>query len=262
MMKIFETHAHYDDEAFREDREALFDEMFANDIDTIINVGASFAGCEQSVALADSHEKIYAAVGIHPEDVEELTEARMAWLKKTASENEKVLAIGEIGLDYHYPEPAKEIQQLWFRRQLRLAADIKKPVIIHSREACQDTLACMRAEHAEQIGGVIHCYSYSKEAAQEFLKMGFYFGFGGVVTFKNAKKAVEAVEAIPIEKILLETDCPYMAPEPNRGKRNYSGYLPYVAERIAQIKQMTAQEVIDITNANARKLFGLSAAQD
>lgn len=262
MMKIFETHAHYDDEAFREDREALFDEMFANDIDTIINVGASFAGCEQSVALADSHEKIYAAVGIHPEDVEELTEARMAWLKKTASENEKVLAIGEIGLDYHYPELAKEIQQQWFRRQLRLAADIKKPVIIHSREACQDTLACMRAEHAEQIGGVIHCYSYSKEAAQEFLKMGFYFGFGGVVTFKNAKKAVEAVEAIPIEKILLETDCPYMAPEPNRGKRNYSGYLPYVAERIAQIKQMTAQEVIDITNANARKLFGLSAAQD
>lgn len=262
MMKIFETHAHYDDEAFREDREALFDEMFANDIDTIINVGASFAGCEQSVALADSHEKIYAAVGIHPEDVEELTEARMAWLKKTASENEKVLAIGEIGLDYHYLEPAKEIQQQWFRRQLRLAADIKKPVIIHSREACQDTLACMRAEHAEQIGGVIHCYSYSKEAAQEFLKMGFYFGFGGVVTFKNAKKAVEAVEAIPIEKILLETDCPYMAPEPNRGKRNYSGYLPYVAERIAQIKQMTAQEVIDITNANARKLFGLSAAQD
>ena len=262
MMKIFETHAHYDDEAFREDREALFDEMFANDIDTIINVGASFAGCEQSVALADSHEKIYAAVGIHPEDVEELTEARMAWLKKMASENEKVLAIGEIGLDYHYLEPAKEIQQQWFRRQLRLAADIKKPVIIHSREACQDTLACMRAEHAEQIGGVIHCYSYSKEAAQEFLKMGFYFGFGGVVTFKNAKKAVEAVEAIPIEKILLETDCPYMAPEPNRGKRNYSGYLPYVAERIAQIKQMTAQEVIDITNANARKLFGLSAAQD
>ena len=261
-MKIFETHAHYDDEAFREDREALFDEMFANDIDTIINVGASFAGCEQSVALADSHEKIYAAVGIHPEDVEELTEARMAWLKKTASENQKVLAIGEIGLDYHYPEPAKEIQQQCFRRQLNLAADIKKPVIIHSREACQDTLACMRAEHAEQIGGVIHCYSYSKEAAQEFLKMGFYFGFGGVVTFKNAKKAVEAVEAIPIEKILLETDCPYMAPEPNRGKRNYSGYLPYVAERIAQIKQMTAQEVIDITNANARKLFGFSAVQD
>ena len=183
-MKIFETHAHYDDEAFREDREALFDEMFANDIDTIINVGASFAGCEQSVALADSHEKIYAAVGIHPEDVEELTEARMAWLKKTASENQKVLAIGEIGLDYHYPEPAKEIQQQWFRRQLNLAADVKKPVIIHSREACQDTLACMRAEHAEQIGGVIHCYSYSKEAAQEFLKMGFYFGFGGVVTFQ------------------------------------------------------------------------------
>lgn len=217
-MKIFETHAHYDDEAFREDREALFDEMFANDIDTIINVGASFAGCEQSVALADSHEKIYAAVGIHPEDVEELTEARMAWLKKTASENQKVLAIGEIGLDYHYPEPAKEIQQQWFRRQLNLAADVKKPVIIHSREACQDTLACMRAEHAEQIGGVIHCYSYSKEAAQEFLKMGFYFGFGGVVTFKNAKKAVEAVEAIPIEKILWKQTVRIWHPNPTAAR--------------------------------------------
>ena len=257
-MKIFETHAHYDDEAFREDREALFDEMFANDIDTIINVGASFAGCEQSVALADSHEKIYAAVGIHPEDVEELTEARMAWLKKTASENEKVLAIGEIGLDYHYPEPAKEIQQQWFRRQLRLAADIKKPVIIHSREACQDTLACMRAEHAEQIGGVIHCYSYSKEAAQEFLKMGFYFGFGGVVTFKNARHSVEVAKTIPLDRLLTETDAPYMAPVPFRGKRCDSSMIPYDPAKIAEVRGITAQEVLETACENACHLFGIT----
>ena len=254
-MKIFETHAHYDDESFDDDREQLFENMFAKDIDYIINVGASFRGCEASVELADTHEKILAAVGIHPEDIESLDEKKMMWLKNTAADNPKIVAIGEIGLDYHYPEPEKEIQKYWFREQLKLAAQLNKPVIIHSRESCQDTLLCMHAEHAEKIGGVIHCYSYSKESAKEFLDMGFYFGFGGVVTFKNAKKAVEAVQAIPIEKILLETDAPYMAPEPNRGKRNYSGYIPYVAERIAQIKGITPQEVIDITNANARRLF-------
>lgn len=254
-MKIFETHAHYDDEAFAEDRELLFQEMFAKNIDGIINVGASFTGCQASVELADTHERIYAAVGIHPEDVEGLNEKRMAWLKQTAGQHKKVVAVGEIGLDYHYPEPEKEVQKYWFREQLKLAAEVCKPVIIHSRESCRDTVLCMRAEHAERIGGVIHCYSYSKEAASEFLDMGFYFGFGGVVTFKNAKKAVEAVSAIPLERILLETDCPYMAPEPNRGKRNYSGYIPYIAERIAQIKGISVQEVITITNQNARQLF-------
>lgn len=254
-MKIFETHAHYDDEAFAEDREELFQEMFESSIDCIINVGASFRGCEHSVELAESHDRIYAAVGIHPEDVESLNEKRLLWLKKTAQENPKVVAVGEIGLDYHYPEPEKQVQKYWFREQLKLAAEVGKPVIIHSRESCQDTISCMKAEHAEKTGGVIHCYSYSKETAKEFLDMGFYFGFGGVVTFKNAKKAVEAVEYIPMDRILLETDCPYMAPEPNRGKRNYSGYIPYVAERIAQIKKITVQEVIDITNENARRLF-------
>lgn len=254
-MKIFETHAHYDDEAFAEDRESLFQEMFAQNIDGIINVGASFAGCQASVELADTHERIYAAVGIHPEDVEGLNEKRMAWLRKTAGQHKKVVAVGEIGLDYHYPEPEKEVQKYWFREQLKLAAEVCKPVIIHSRESCRDTVSCMKAEHAEQIGGVIHCYSYSKEAAAQFLDMGFYFGFGGVVTFKNAKKAVEAASVIPLERILLETDCPYMAPEPNRGKRNYSGYIPDIAERIAQIKGVPVQEVIAVTNQNARQLF-------
>ena len=256
-MKIFETHAHYDDEAFGEDREALFDEMFANDIDTIINVGASFAGCEQSVALADSHEKIYASVGIHPEDVEELTEARMAWLKKTASENEKVLAIGEIGLDYHWNVEPKEVQQEWFVRQLHLATEEKMPVIIHSREASQDTFDIMKKEHAGTTGGVIHCFSGSAEMAKEYVKMGYYIGVGGVVTFKNSRVLKEVVKAIPLEHIVVETDCPYLAPTPHRGKRNSSAYLPLVIEEIAKLKGITAEEVEDATYENAQRLYGL-----
>ena len=149
------------------------------------------------------------------------------------------------------------MQKQWFRQQLKLAWEIRKPVIIHSRDACADTLECMRMEHADKIGGIIHCYSYSKEAARDYLDMGFHFGIGGVVTFKNARKLIEAVEYIPMERIVLETDCPYMAPEPHRGTRNDSRNIAFVAEKIAQIKGMTAQEVIDITNKNARKLFGL-----
>ena len=258
---IFDTHAHYDDEQFDTDREALLLGMAEQNVGTIINVGASLDGCWRSVELAHQYPFVYAAVGVHPDEVGDLNDQTFARLRETARTEEKVVAIGEIGLDYHWDVQPHEVQQHWFVQQMDLAKELDLPIAVHSRDAAKDTFDLIAARGKNQRG-VIHCYSYSKEAAQEFLKMGFYFGFGGVVTFKNAKKAVEAVEAIPIEKILLETDCPYMAPEPNRGKRNYSGYLPYVAERIAQIKQMTAQEVIDITNANARKLFGLSAAQD
>ena len=256
-MKIFETHAHYDDSDFDEDREELITSMLSDDgiLDCIINVGASLKGCEDSLLLASRYDKVYAAIGVHPEEVDGLTMGHMRWIKENASMNRKVLAIGEIGLDYHYPEPTKEVQKQWFRQQLKIASEIKKPVIIHSRDACADTLECMRMEHADKIGGIIHCYSYSKEAARDYLDMGFYFGIGGVVTFKNARKLIEAVEYIPMERIVLETDCPYMAPEPHRGTRNDSRNITFVAEKIAQIKGMTTQEVIDITNKNARKLF-------
>ena len=256
-MKIFETHAHYDDSDFDEDREELITNMLSDDgeLDCIINVGASLKGYEDSLLLASRYDKVYAAIGVHPEEVEGLTMGHMRWIKENASMNRKVLAIGEIGLDYHYPEPTKEVQKQWFRQQLKIAGEIKKPVIIHSRDACADTLECMRMEHADKIGGIIHCYSYSKEAARDYLDMGFYFGIGGVVTFKNARKLIEAVEYIPMEKIVLETDCPNMAPEPHRGTRNDSRNITFVAEKIAQIKGMTTQEVIDITNKNARKLF-------
>lgn len=256
-MKIFETHAHYDDDAFNDDREMLFDEMLSESgtIEAIINVGASLSGCYSSIKFAEDYKNIYAAIGIHPELIEELGEKEYEWLIKTAKSNPKVVAIGEIGLDYHYPEPGKLLQQEYFRKQLQAAVNVNKPVIIHSREACADTLECMRSEQAYKVGGVIHCYSYSKEAAKDYLDMGFYFGIGGVVTFKNARKLVEAVEYLPIDRILLETDCPYMAPEPNRGKRNDSRYIQYIAEKIAQIKGLDVQEVIDITNQQAKRLF-------
>ena len=258
---IFDTHAHYDDEQFDTDRDALLRGMAEQNVGTIINVGASLEGCWRSVELAHQYPFVYAAVGIHPDEVGDLNEESFARLRETARMEEKVVAIGEIGLDYHWDVQPHEVQKYWFVKQMELAKELDLPIAVHSRDAAKDTFDLIAARGKGQRG-VIHCYSYSPEMAQEYVKLGYHIGLGGEVTFKNAKKAVEAVEAIPIEKILLETDCPYMAPEPNRGKRNYSGYLPYVAERIAQIKQMTAQEVIDITNANARKLFGLSAVQD
>lgn len=256
-MKIFETHTHLDDEAFDMDRTSLIEEMLGADgtIDYIINVGASLRGCVESIKLAADYEKIYAAIGVHPEEVSELKESDIEWLIENATTNDKIVAIGEIGLDYHYEEPVRDIQKYWFDRQLQAAYQIRKPVIIHSREACQDTIDMLKSNHANELGGIIHCYSYSKEAARDYLNMGFHIGIGGVVTFKNARKLVEAVEYIPLDKIVLETDCPYMAPEPHRGKRNDSRNLQYVAAKIGEIKGLSPQEVIDATNYNARKLF-------
>lgn len=256
-LKIFETHAHYDDEAFDDDRDELIAGMLSDEgaLDFIINVGASLSGCEKSLELAESCERLYAAVGVHPEECAALTERDIERLVRQAETNKKVVAVGEIGLDYHYPEPEKEVQRYWFRRQLAAAREVKKPVIIHSREACADTLECMKRERADKTGGVIHCYSYTPEAAQQFLDMGFFIGVGGVVTFKNARKLVETVEAVPLSRILLETDSPYMAPEPHRGTRNDSRNIIFVAEKIAQLKGISAQEVIDAANENARRLF-------
>ena len=257
-MKIFETHAHYDDEAFDGDREELFQQMFESNIDKIINVGASMASSRSSIELAASHENIYAAIGAHPDDIETLTDADMKWMYDTAVSEKKVVAIGEIGLDYHYPEPEKSVQIEWFRRQLAVAVKAGKPIIVHSREAFRDTFESLKKEHADKVGGIIHCYSYSKECVKQFAGLGFYFGIGGVVTFKNAKKVVEAVKAIPMDRLLLETDGPYLAPEPVRGRRNYSGNIPYIVSKISDIKQVNEQEVIDVTNENARRLFNIA----
>ncbi len=253
---IFETHAHYDDEAFDEDRDTLLSSMQENGIGYIVNVGASLKSTAESIRLAEKYPFVYAAVGVHPSETGELDEAGFLWLKEQCL-LEKVVAVGEIGLDYYWEEPAHDIQKAWFARQLDLAREVKKPVIIHSRDAAKDTFDMLKEKHAGELGGVIHCYSYSAEMALDYVKMGFYIGIGGVVTFKNGKKMKEVVEALPMERILLETDSPYLSPEPNRGKRNSSLNLPYVAQRIAEIKGISYDAVVEITSQNAKQMYYL-----
>ncbi len=257
---IFETHAHYDDEQYEEDRDRLLGSMQENGISRIVNAGASIETTEKGIRLAEKYPFVYAAAGVHPSETAQLDEDSFVRLKKLAI-HPKTVAVGEIGLDYYWDkEPdVQEKQRYWFRRQLELAAQLGLPVIIHSRDASADTLAIMKEACDMHIPGVIHCFSYSVETALEYVSMGYYIGVGGVVTFKNAKKLKEAVEKIPLANILLETDCPYMAPEPYRGKRNSSLYLPYIAAKIAEIKGMTQQEVIEATWNNACRMYRMDA---
>lgn len=254
---MIDSHAHYDDEAFDIDRDTLLKSMSDNGIETIVNVGANIKGSKESVALSEAYPFIYAAIGVHPSDVDELNEEKLTWLKDM-SKHDKVVAIGEIGLDYHYEDTDKELQKKWFVIQMQLAKEVNKPIIIHSRDAARDTITLMKEAKAEEIPGVVHCYSYTKESAREYLQMGYYFGIGGVLTFKNAKKLKEAVAYIPLDHILLETDSPYLAPEPFRGKRNSSLYLPYVVSEMASIKGISEEEIIRITTENTKQLFGIS----
>lgn len=265
---IFETHAHYDDEAFDTDREELLASLPGKGIQRIINAGASLASTKTTLALAENHDYIYAAIGVHPSDSGDLDEENYAWLLAQAK-NPKVAAVGEIGLDYYWDkEPqVQKRQRYWLVRQLELAREAGLPVIIHSRDAAEDTLLILKefgtweitggaaGERGSSSCGVIHCYSYSPEMAREFVKLGYMIGVGGVVTFKNAKKLKETVEELPLERILLETDCPYMAPEPYRGKRNDSSYIPYMVEKIAELKGVTTEEVERITWENAMRTF-------
>ena len=260
---IFESHAHYDDRKFDEDRDKILSCLNENGIEYVVNVGADLKSIQSSVDLAEKYDFVYAAVGVHPSDVDQLNDETFQWMiEKT--KNEKVVAIGEIGLDYYWEkeEKAQENQKHWFVRQLDLSKEIKKPVIIHSRDAAKETFDILKCENGGKNGGVIHCFSYSKELAIEYVKMGFYIGIGGVVTFDNAKKLKEAVAAIPLENILLETDCPYLAPTPNRGKRNSSLNIPFIAEEIAKIKGITYEEVVRKTNENAKQLFGIGKRED
>ncbi len=257
---IFETHAHYDDDRFDEDREELLGSMTEAGVGTIVNIGASMDSSKTSLELAKKYDSVYAAIGVHPSDIDCLDEDAMNWLREHAKDD-KVVAIGEIGLDYYWDkeEDVQQAQREWFRRQLELAATVDLPVVIHSRDAAEHTMTILK-EYQEKhpditSPGVIHCYSYSKEIAQEYVKMGYYIGVGGVVTFKNAKKLVETVKEIPLEKIVLETDCPYMAPEPHRGERNSSIYLKHVANKIAELKGVSYEKVISVTESNAKRLY-------
>ncbi len=257
-MFIIDTHAHYDDEKFDEDREELLLSMKDAGIGIIVNSGASMQGVRDTVKYTKQYDFVYGTAGIHPNEVEELEDEKMYDELKAALREEKILAVGEIGLDYYWDEPAREIQKKHFERQLLLAKEIKKPVVIHSRDAAADTLDMLKSQNAKDVGGIIHCFSYGKEMAREYLDMGFYLGIGGVVTFKNSKKLKEVVEYMPLERIVLETDSPYLSPEPNRGKRNSSLNLPFVVEKIAEIKNISKEQVVEATYHNACRVYGLN----
>ena len=255
MTGIFDTHAHYDDKAFDGDREELLGGMAEAGVSRIVNAAASLSSTETTARLAARYPFVYGTAGVHPDEVGELNEETFAWLTR-AAEGEKVVAIGEIGLDYYWDRQRHEEQKRWFVRQLELARARNLPVVVHSREAAQDTFEIIKSEAAD-LRCDIHCFSYGVEMARAYLDRGHYLGIGVVATFKNAKKLKEVVAYMPLDRLLLETDCPYLAPVPHRGQRNCSRYLPYVAEAIAAIKGISPEQVIRQTYENAIRFFGM-----
>lgn len=254
MIKTIDTHAHYDAEEFDADRDELLTQLFAESVDSIITMGCSLKSSAAALKLAEKYERMYAAVGIHPEDCENLPDDYISQIKTLAA-NKKVRAIGEIGLDYHYDGFSREKQIACFKEQLKLAQELDFPVVIHSRDATKDTLDIL-AEYRPR--GVVHCFSGSAETAREILRLGLMISFTGVLTFKNAKKAVEACEVIPLDRIMLETDCPYMSPVPHRGERCDSSMVRFTAEKLAQIKGISTDKAILACNRNAIEFFGLT----
>lgn len=252
---IIDTHAHYDDEQFDADRESLLAQMQDAGIGLIVNAGSTVPSWDKIIKLTEEYPFLYGAIGVHPDEVGALDEEQFARMSALLDQ-EKIIALGEIGLDYYWDNESHDLQKKWFIRQLELAREKNMPVIIHSREAAADTMEIMK-QYAAGMRAVIHCYSYSVEMAKEYVKMGYSIGVGGVVTFKNAKKLKQVVQEIPLSSIVLETDCPYLAPVPYRGKRNCSLYLPYVAEQIAELKGVTVEEVKRQTEINSRELYGL-----
>lgn len=250
---IFDTHAHYDDSRFDEDRDELIASLKDKGVSQIVNCGCDLKSSLTTVALAEKFDFIYAAVGVHAHEAEEATESDLQAIEELY-EKEKVVAVGEIGLDYHYDFSPRDRQLEIFERQLILANKLGLPVIVHDREAHEDTMTLLKKHKPK---GVVHCFSGSAEMAKEIVKLGMYIGIGGAVTFKNAKKPVEVVEYLPLDRLVLETDAPYMTPVPYRGQRCDSAHIAYTAEKIAEIKGIDVQELIDICNENAKKLFGI-----
>lgn len=250
----FESHAHYDDEKFDSDRYELIEEMHKNGVDYIINAGADMKSSLAGIHLSEKFPFFYAAVGVHPHDAENMTEEDIQTLREY-SKNKKVVAIGEIGLDYYYDFSPRDLQKKWFIRQLELALELDLPVIIHSREAAKECFDIIKESNVRK--GVIHSYSGSYQMALDYIDMGFYIGIGGMVTFKNARKPIETVKNIPIEKILIETDSPYLSPVPLRGTRNNSQNLKYICDKIGEIKQIDPEIVAKITFENSMELFSL-----
>ena len=257
-MRIFDTHAHYDDTAFDKDREELLHNLISREnVDAIVNVACDLKSTKTSLELAKSHDFIYATAGVHPDDVGELNDEHLNWLRQLAKNEDKIVAIGEIGLDYYWNKEAKKIQKHWFIEQLELAKELALPIVIHSRDAAADTLEIIKSYRNDQLTLNMHCFSYSIELAEQYLDMGYYLGIGGVVTFKNAKKLKEIVTYMPLDRILLETDAPYLTATPFRGKRNDSGKIKYVVEEIAKLKNLSTKEVLEKTWENACKFYNV-----
>ncbi len=254
MNYIFDSHAHYDDHVFDEDREEVLSGLFGNGVARVMNVSARADEIEGVINLAGRYDFMFASAGVHPSEVYGLAEADLK-LIENALKNPKVKAVGEIGLDYHYEDTVKPVQKEWFEMQIELAKTYGMPIIVHSREAAADTLDIMKATGARDAGGVIHCFSYEKEMAKLYMDMGFFIGIGGVVTYKNGRKLKEVVEYMPMDRMLLETDCPYLAPVPHRGERNFSGYLNLVVDEISLLKGIDADEIRGITYDNANRMY-------
>ena len=258
---IFDTHAHYDDDDYSKDREVLLAKYASLGKYNIVNVGASMEGSLASIDLAEKYPFIFASVGLHPDYALIWSEGAEAQLRRL-SKHPKCVAIGEIGLDYYYEEPERDAQQIAFEGQLLMAKSLGKPVIIHSRDAAKDTMDLIRKTGIGECGGIMHCFSYPPEVAKQALDQGFYIGVGGALTFKNARKLPDVVAMCPMDRIVIETDCPYMAPVPYRGQRNESTYLNYVCSRIAEIKKISVEEVERITYENALRVYHLVAASN
>ena len=253
---LFDTHAHMDDRAFREDREALLSALPEKGVGLVMNPGCSLESSRNAVALAEKYPHVYAAVGSHPDMADEVNESVLEEYRKLCKLSNKVKAIGEIGIDYHYEDIPRDLQLKAFRMQMELARELKLPVIVHEREAHEDGMAVVK--EFPDVTGVFHCYSGSAEMARQLVDLGWYIGFTGVLTFKNARKAIETAAAIPLERIVLETDCPYMAPEPFRGKRNDPGYIYRMAEKLAEIRGLSVEEIQAITTENGKRLYRIA----
>ena len=251
---VFDTHAHYADSAFDEDREAVLAELPSKGVSYVMLASSSVKDTAENAQLAGCYDYIYAASGVHPESVDTDPEDYLDIVRKTALSSPKIKAIGEIGLDYHYDGYDREKQIRFFEEQIVLAKELGLPIIVHSRDATEDTMTLLK-KHRPQ--GILHCFSGSAETAKEVIKLGMYIGFTGVITFKNAKKAIKALEAVPLDRLLLETDCPYMAPVPFRGKRCDSSMIAYTAEKAAEIKGISVQELVDITCKNAKRIYSI-----
>lgn len=254
---LFDTHAHLNAVQYEQDLEEVIQRAKDEGVSHIVVVGFDRPTIKRAMELTESYDFIYAAVGWHPVDAIDMTDEELAWIKELAS-HPKVVALGEMGLDYYWDKSPKEVQKEVFRKQIALAKEVKLPIIIHNREATADILEILKEENAHEVGGIMHCFSGSLEVARQCMDMNFYISFGGPVTFKNAKKPKEVAAAIPLEYLLIETDCPYLTPHPFRGKRNEPSYVKYVAEKIAELRELTFEEVAHITTENAKKIFSIS----